>query len=106
MIAGMRDLGETRDQRKRRDFQRANHDEKDIEISRESAIDDTEIHLGEIHKSDKDDGKRNLRTGGHIEEMMTEEMMTGKDVGKEEKTTARGIGEIEADLLGVVKISF
>lgn len=106
MIADMRDLGETRDQRKKKDSQRVNHDEKDIEMSRESAIDDTEIYLGEIHKSDKDDGKRNLRIGGHIEEMMTEEMMTGIDVGKEEKTTVRGIGEIEADLLGVVKISF
>lgn len=102
----MRDLEETRDQRKKKDSPRVNHGEKDIEMSRESAIDDTEIHLGEIHKSDKDDGKRNPRTGGHIEEMMTEEMMTRKDVGKEGKTTARGIGEIEADLLGVVKISF
>lgn len=88
--------------------------EKDIEMARESAIDGTEILPEEIHKSDKSGGKRNLRTGGRIEEMRTashmEEMMIdgtmiGKDTGKGEKTTTTVMGEIEADLLGVVKIN-
>ncbi|KAL6901560.1 hypothetical protein GGI43DRAFT_383169 [Trichoderma evansii] len=106
MIADMRDLGGTRDRREKKDLQRVNQDEKGIEMTRESAIDDTEIRLGEIHKSDKDGGKRNPRTRGHIEEMTTDEMMTGKDAGEGEKMTTTAIGEIEADLLGVVKISF
>lgn len=107
MIADRRDLGGTRDRRKKKDHQRVNQDEKDIEMTRESAIDDTEIHLGKIHRSDKDGGKRNPKTVGHIEEMTTDEMMTGKDVEEGEKTTTTVIGgEIEANLLGVVKISF
>ncbi|KAL7925802.1 hypothetical protein ACQKWADRAFT_310086 [Trichoderma austrokoningii] len=133
MMAEMKDLGGKRDQRKKRDLQRVNQDGKDTEMTRESAIDGTETLLGEIHKSDKGDGIRNPKTGDHMEgmrtaghteemvtdematdemvtdemvtdEMVTDEMMTEKDAGEREKTTTTAIGEIEADLLGVVKI--
>jgi hypothetical protein len=159
MMTGMRDLGGKRDRRKRKVLQRVKQDEKDTEMIRESAIDGTETLLGEIHKSNRDDEKRNLKTGdlieemrtaGHTEEMTTEEkttekitteevttdemmademmademmademmademmademmadeMMTGKDAGEGEKTSMTIIREIEADLLGVVKIN-
>lgn len=119
MMAEVRDLGGKRDRRKKNDLQRPNQDEKDIEMTRESAIDVTKIVLGEIRRSDIGGGKRSPTTGdhteetttdemmtvGHIEETMTDEMMTGKDAGEGEKTTTTVIGEIEADLLGAVKIN-
>ncbi|KAM0461967.1 hypothetical protein ACHAPV_002536 [Trichoderma viride] len=75
--------------------------EKDTEMTRESATDDTEILLGEIQKSAIGGGKRNPKMGDHTEEMTTDGMMTGKDAEGEKATV---IGEIEADLLGAVKI--
>ncbi|KAK1242747.1 hypothetical protein MKX08_005559 [Trichoderma sp. CBMAI-0020] len=108
-----------RHHRSRREKGDDGRDEKDIEMTRESAIDGTETLLGEIHRSGIGGGKRSPRTGdhteetttdetmpaGHIEETMTDEMMTGKDAGEGEKTTTTVIGEIEADLLGAVKIN-
>lgn len=115
MMADTRELGGKRDRRKKKDLQRENQDERDIEMTRESAISGTERFLGEIHKSGIGGGTRSLRTDDHIEEMRTagqteetatDEMMTGKDAREGEKMTTMVIGEIGADLLGVVKISF
>ncbi|KAL7900701.1 hypothetical protein HDV63DRAFT_402111 [Trichoderma sp. SZMC 28014] len=114
--------------RSRREKEDDGRHEKDIEMTRESAIGGTEILLEEIRKSDIGDGKRNPKTGdlieemmttghteetttdermtaGHIEETMTDGMMTGKDAGEGEKTTTTVTGEIEADLLGAIKIN-
>lgn len=127
-MADVRDLGGKKDRREKKDLQRVTPDEKDIEMTRESAIGGTEILLEEIRKSDIGDGKRNPKTGdlieemmttghteetttdermtaGHIEETMTDGMMTGKDAGEGEKTTTTVTGEIEADLLGAIKIN-
>lgn len=114
-MADMRSLGGKRGRRKKKGLQRANQDGKDIEMTRESAIDGTEILLGEIHKSAIGGGKRSPRTDDHIEEMKTaghteetptDEMMTGKDAGEgETTTTTTAIKETEADLLGAVKIN-
>lgn len=100
-MAEVRDLGGKRDQRKKKDLQGVNLGEKDTEMTRESATDDTEILLGEIQKSAIGGGKRNPKMGDHTEEMTTDGMMTGKDAEGEKATV---IGEIEADLLGAVKI--
>lgn len=115
MMADTRELGGKRDRRKKKDLQRENQDERDIEMTRESAISGTERFLGEIHKSGIGGGTRSLRTDDHIEEMRTagqteetatDEMMTGKDAGEGEKTTTtKNVGEIEADLHGAVKIN-
>lgn len=117
MIADMRSLGGKRGRRKKKGLQRANQDGKDIEMTRESAIDGTEILLGEIHKSGIGGGKRSprtddhieeMKTAGHIEETTTDEMMTGKDAGEGETTTTTtttAIKETEADLLGAVKVN-
>jgi hypothetical protein len=93
--------------RKKNGPQMVNQDEVDIAMTRESAIGGTEIHPEEIHRSEKDDAKRNpnTRIGGHIGEMMNE-----KDTEGEEKTTTTMVGKnhnarVEADLLGAVKIS-
>lgn len=113
MMTEVTDLGGKKDRREKKDLQRVTPDEKDIEMTRESAIGggkrDPKTNgliegmrtTGHTEETTTDE----MMTAGHIEETMTDGMMTGKDAGEGEKTMTTVIGEIEADLLGAVKIN-
>lgn len=108
MTVGARDHGEMKPRgRKKSDRQMASQDDIDTEMIPESVTGGTEIHPEKAHGNGKDGGRRspNTTTGGLIEETMT---ATDTGGGEKKKMTMVGEGRsarVEADLLGVVRIS-